>query len=168
MKFFFENVGLGSWSISKILDRKYSYFVGRENILSGAGRKVRFYTTNEELPHQIFKEASVHSITQDCSSNKTKITKQKKIAPVPTPPLLWPTELLLLLEPWWRHSELASMHPNTAVCSYYPFIVGLVISPTFRFWNFDGFGFLDINHLLWYGFCCILVPWCILIGFQSS
>ena len=37
----------------------------RENVLSGAGRKVRFYAINEELPCQIFNEASVHSITQD-------------------------------------------------------------------------------------------------------
>ena len=33
------------------------------------------YATNQELPRQIFNEASVHSITQDCSSNKTKIIK---------------------------------------------------------------------------------------------
>ena len=68
--------------------------------MSGAGRKVRFYATNEELPRQIFNEASVYSITQDCSSNKTKSTKQnvfrspypypylEKTAPAPTPPLL--------------------------------------------------------------------------------
>ena len=48
----------------------------RENVLSGAGRKEAIYATNEELPHQLLNEASVHSITQDCSSNKTKITKQ--------------------------------------------------------------------------------------------
>ena len=47
-----------------------------ENVLSGAGRKVRFYATNEELPRQIFNKASVYSITQDWSSNKTKNTKQ--------------------------------------------------------------------------------------------
>ena len=59
-------------------------------------QKSEFYATNEGLPRQIFNEVSVHSITQDCSSNKTKITKQnmfrrpylEKTAPAPTPPLL--------------------------------------------------------------------------------
>ena len=50
-------------------------YLFRENILSGAGRKGAIYATNQELPCQIHIEASVHSITQDCSSNKTKITK---------------------------------------------------------------------------------------------
>ena len=67
----------------------------RENVLSGTGRKVRFYATNKELPRQIFNEASVYYITQDCSSNKTKITKQnvfrspylEKTTLAPTPPL---------------------------------------------------------------------------------
>ncbi|KAM3693953.1 hypothetical protein ACJW31_07G024200 [Castanea mollissima] len=46
-----------------------------ENVQSGAGRKGAIYATNQELPRQIHIEASVHSITQDCCSNKTKITK---------------------------------------------------------------------------------------------
>ena len=47
---------------------------------------------------------------------------------------------------------------------------GGVTTSRFGFRNIDGFGlvFLDVNHLLWYGFCCILVPWCVLIGFQSG
>ena len=95
----------------------------RENIMSGAGRKVRFYATNEELPRQIFNEASVYSITQDCSSNKTKITKQN----VFRSPYLEKTAPRLLssdqrsssppLEPPRRHFEPAPTHPNTAVCS---------------------------------------------------
>lgn len=28
--------------------------------------------------------------------------------------------------------------------------------------------FLDVNHLIWYSFCYILVSWCILIRFQSG
>ena len=88
-----------------LTQEKYIYKVAInkwENGLSGAGRKEAIYATNEELPRQLFNEASVHSITQDCSSNKTKITKQnvfrspylEKTAPVPAPPLLWPTKLL--------------------------------------------------------------------------
>ena len=97
----------------------------RENILSGVGRKVRFYATNEELPHQIFNEASVHSTTQDCSSNKTQIPKQNVFRS-----LTWRKQHLhqcLLssdqrissspMEPPWRHSEPAPTHPNTVVCS---------------------------------------------------
>ena len=49
-------------------------FRERENVLSETGRKGTIYATNQELPRQIHIEASVHSITQDCSSNKTKIT----------------------------------------------------------------------------------------------
>ena len=33
------------------------------------------YATNQELPRSISKETLVRSITQDCSSNKTKIIK---------------------------------------------------------------------------------------------
>ena len=40
--------------------------------MSGAGRKEAIYATNQELPRHIYNETSVHSITQDCSSNKTK------------------------------------------------------------------------------------------------
>ena len=50
-------------------------FWKRENVLSRAGRKGVIYAINQELPHHIFNENSVHSITQDCSSNKTKIIK---------------------------------------------------------------------------------------------
>ncbi|KAM3741758.1 hypothetical protein ACB098_07G021100 [Castanea mollissima] len=47
-----------------------------ENVQSGAGRrKGAICATNQELPRQIHIDASVHSITQDCCSNKTKITK---------------------------------------------------------------------------------------------
>ena len=55
--------------------KKLIVFGFRENVLSGAGRKGVTYATNQELPRQLNNEASVHSITQDCSSNKTKITK---------------------------------------------------------------------------------------------
>ena len=97
----------------------------RENIMSGAGRKVRFYATNEELPRQIFNEVSVHSTTQDCSSNKIQIPKQNVFRS-----LTWRKQHLhqcLLssdqrissspMEPPWRHSEPAPTHPNTVVCS---------------------------------------------------
>ena len=44
--------------------------------MSIADRKGAIYAINQELPRQIFNEASIHSITQDCSSNKAKITKR--------------------------------------------------------------------------------------------
>ncbi|KAK9988959.1 hypothetical protein SO802_029198 [Lithocarpus litseifolius] len=46
--------------------------VVRENVLSGAGRKRGIYATNQVLPRQIQSKASIHSITQKCSSSKTK------------------------------------------------------------------------------------------------
>ena len=45
------------------------------------------------------------------------------------------------------------------VCLFFFFF--LIYSFTqFGFLNIDGFGFvfLDVNYLLWYEFCCILVP----------
>ena len=47
----------------------------REYLLSGAGKKGFVYATNQELPHQKFKEEAVYSITQDCNSIKSKIIK---------------------------------------------------------------------------------------------
>ena len=55
----------------------------RENVLSRAGKKGAIYATNQELPRQIHIEASVHSITQDCSSNKTKILKHVLFKRIP-------------------------------------------------------------------------------------
>ena len=52
----------------------YSFLL-RENVLSRADRKRVIYATNQELPRHIFNENLVHSITKDCSSNKTKIIK---------------------------------------------------------------------------------------------
>ena len=74
---------------------------------------------------------------------------------------------------WSRRGVILSLRPHTQILWFVPIkwltlYCLLVISLIFRFRNFDGFGFLDVNHLLWYGFCCILVCWCVLIGFQSG
>ncbi|KAL4625392.1 hypothetical protein ACB092_05G022500 [Castanea dentata] len=55
--------------------KSHSMLMIKKNVQSGAGRKGAIYATNQELPRQIHIEVSVHSITQDCCSNKTKITK---------------------------------------------------------------------------------------------
>ena len=143
-----------------------------ESVLSRAGRKGVIYATNQELSHQIFNEASIHSITQDCSSNKIKIIKHVLFKS----PYLekWHQIQRLMssdqrssslpLEPPRHRSELAPTYPNTVVCSDFPVIVWLVISPKFRYRNFGGFGLffgyhsvhIGIGFVDLYGFSCII------------
>ena len=147
-------------------------FRERENVLSRTGRKGLFtppirscqvrYTLRPQytLSHRIVAQTKTKSPYTFCSEEA--LTWRKR-SPVPTPPFLWvwPTELLPVAGAAAALIWAAAHAPNTAVCSDFPFIVWLVISPIFRFRKFDGFGLffgyqsfhIGIGFVDLYGFC---------------
>ena len=163
----------------------------REYLQSGASIKVLIYATNQELPCQTFNEKAVHFITQDYNPIKTKIIKhvldQKQrlgetdqhqthsiySSPLTTrsPHYCWSHRRVVL-------SQCRCTQPQGLF--WFLFIVWLVISPKFRFQNFDGFGlffgyqsvrigkgFIDLVWILLFFWALIVFSW-VLVGHKQS
>ena len=158
-----------------------------ENVLSGAGRKRLVYATNQELPRQTFNEEAVHSITQDYKSNKTKIWATR----IRSKALTWrnrtnasfPLTNIALPRSWSHRGVILRRHPCNQHWGlfWFLFLVWLVISPKFRFQNFNGFrlffgyqsihigiGFVDLyGFFFFFSFFILVFSW-VLVRFLSD